>query len=207
MYLPEHFTENREEEVNHIVDGYPLATLIGYSSGDFIVNHIPLIRKGDKQLIGHIAKGNDIISSFKDGQNVLAIFSGEEGYVSPNWCPSKQLTHMVVPTWNYQVVHVHGSIGFLKDDASKRFIVNRMTTIFETKTEGEQAWKMADAPNEFLKEKLDQIVGIQIDVDKIVSKSKLSQNRTPADFQGISAGLQEVGEVGLADAMSRLSKD
>ena len=204
MYLPAHFSESDRQEITALIDSHPLAALIVATEGGLVANHIPLLRDGDTSLIGHIAFANDLHRLVPEGASVLAIFGGEDSYVSPNWYPGKSAHHRVVPTWNYQVVHVHGRIGFQHDEKSKRAVVGRLTTRFERGLNGDAAWKMADAPADFMKDQLNAIVGLTIEIDRIEAKSKLSQNRTLEDFEAVTAELGRHGRNDLARRMASL---
>lgn len=138
------------------------------------------------------------------GGRLLAIFGGEDSYVSPNWYPGKAAHHKVVPTWNYRVVHLHGRITFGHDEKSKRAIVGRLTTRFEREMNGNAAWKMADAPADFMTEQLQAIVGMRIEIDRVEAKSKLSQNRAPEDFDAVTDRLDQLGRDDLARRMRGL---
>jgi len=205
MYLPSHFTEDDLAEIAALVDSHPLATLVAASEGGLIANHIPLLRDGETALVGHIALANDMHRVIPDGAQVLAIFGGEDSYVSPNWYPGKAAHHKVVPTWNYRVVHLHGRITFGHDEKSKRAIVGRLTTRFEREMNGNAAWKMADAPADFMTEQLQAIVGMRIEIDRVEAKSKLSQNRAPEDFDAVTDRLDQLGRDDLARRMRGLA--
>lgn len=134
---------------------------------------------------------------------VLTIFQGSNSYISPNWYPSKHETHRHVPTWNYQVVHIHGRIRFIEDAKFLRAVVASLTQIHETRAAEAKPWKMSDGDKDYIEQQLASIVGLEIDVTRIVGKSKLSQNREPRDKDGAIAALRRKGENATADAMER----
>jgi len=112
MYLPEHFKEDDLDQIKSIVEHFPLATCVSSIGDDFEVNHFPMIWRDDK-LIGHIAFANRMHEALEDGCKAVFIFKAEDSYISPNWYPTKAQHHKHVPTWNYQVVHMCLSSGFL----------------------------------------------------------------------------------------------
>jgi len=207
MYLPSPFTETDQAEVSALIDGYPLATLVCTGPDGMLANHIPMLRDGDHGLVGHIALANDLHRLVGDGAPALAMFGGEDSYISPNWYPGKAAHHKVVPTWNYRVVHVHGTISFLHDAKAKRGIVGRLTTRFERELNGGKAWKMADAPADFMEAQLAAIVAFRIDVTRIDAKSKLSQNRAAEDFDAVRQELCARGKSDLARRMNRIAAE
>jgi transcriptional regulator len=207
MYLPPHFEETDASEIYGLVSAFPLATLVANSPSGLLANHIPLIATGDDVFAGHIALNNDLHRILGNGDEVLAIFKGADAYISPNWYPSKQEHHKHVPTWNYEVVHVQGKISFQHDVKTKMAIVGRMTQHFEARTQGDRAWRMADAPKDYMEAMINNIVAIRIDVTVITGKSKLSQNRTPDDHDSVARNLLKTGSGRLAARMARTRSD
>ena len=201
MYLPPHFQELNPDIISQIVATAPLACIVAQTSEGLVANHIPVLAKGRDTLIGHVALANDMHRLMADGPPVLAIFRSDHGYISPNYYPTKALHHRHVPTWNYQVVHMHGTISFQHDTRSKRAVVGLLTRHHEQGLNGDAAWRMADAPADYMAQMLDNIVAFQITVTRILAKSKLSQNREPIDGQGAADGVRASGQVALAEHM------
>ena len=210
MYVPIHFDEQRDSEIEKIVTSYPLATVVAYGAEGLLANHIPLLMvpdaDGNRSLVGHIAKANEMHKIVPQSSDVLAIFQAEDAYISPNWYPSKAVHHKVVPTWNYQVVHFHGKIEFTNDVKFLRSVVGQLASLFEKRTNGDMAWKMRDAPREFLDEQLAAIVGFRITISRCVAKSKMSQNRLPEDIKSVRQTLS-ADKPELAEAMARHEPD
>lgn len=184
MYIPQHFEETSFENIKSLISAYPLTILVAETKDGLIANHIPLLMDGD-DLIGHIAKANDLHTLIEDKSEILSIFRGEDDYISPNWYPSKKDHGEHVPTWNYIVAHIYGQIRFYTDVKTKTAIAGKMTKHFETRTNGPDGWRMADAPKEYLDKQLDDIVGFKIEISKILGKSKSSQNRTEQDRDAV----------------------
>ena len=207
MYLPPHFEEIDSEQIGEVIDSAPLACIAAHTENGLIANHIPLLAAPDGSLIGHVAMANDMHRLVADGQEVLANFRGSDAYVSPNFYPSKPEHHRHVPTWNYQVVHAYGDITFQHDDHSKRAAVGLLTRNHERKLNGKNAWRMSDAPADYMQQNLAEIVAFRIAVTRTLAKSKLSQNREERDYLGAILGLYETGHSVLAQRMeSRLHK-
>ncbi len=118
---------------------------------------------------------------------MLVIFQGPNHYVSPGWYPAKKEHGKVVPTWNYIIVHVRGSIEWQHDQNWLRELLERTTHAHE---HGRQnPWHVADAPEEYVTRMLEAIVGFEIPIGAITGKWKLSQNRSSADRAGVADGL------------------
>ena len=201
MYLPDHFKEVDPAEIASIIAGAPLACVVANSSEGLVANHVPLMFDKSGDLIGHFAIANDMHRTVADGQEVMAIFRGVDGYISPNTYPSKLEHHRHVPTWNYQVVHVHGIITFQHDERSKRAAIGLLTRDQERRVNGDKAWKMADAPADYMLDMIGKIVAFRISVTRTIAKSKLSQNRDQRDFDGAVEGLKAHGDQSLAERM------
>lgn len=204
MYIPDHFREISPDQIAGVIDAAPLACIVAHTAQGLIANHLPLLAGPDGVLIGHVALANDMHRLIAPDQEVLAIFRGVDGYVSPNYYPSKAEHHRHVPTWNYQVVHIKGTLIFQHDIAAKRRAVGLLTRLHERRVNGEAAWKMADAPREYMDAMLENIVAFEVRVQMVLAKSKLSQNRADLDHAGAVAGLRAVGASGVADAMAQM---
>ena len=133
----------------------------------------------------------------------LAVFGSADAYVSPTWYATKQETHQVVPTWNYAVIHAYGELVVHDDEKWVRGVVGRLTKAMESMQP--VPWKMADAPPEYVRGMLANIVGIEIQVSRLIGKWKVSQNRSDADRAGAVAGLRATGDPADA-AMADLIK-
>jgi transcriptional regulator len=195
VYVPEHFRETRIDALQAFVERHPLATLVAMTAQGLTANHVPLrsqlAAEGGGILRGHIARANSLWRELKPAAEVLAIFTGAEGYVSPNWYPSKREQGKVVPTWNYATVHVKGSITFIEDASWLRELVGWLT---EEHEQGRpDRWHVGDAPGDYIEEMLRAIVGFEIQVSSIVGKFKGSQNRSAADRAGVDAALRAAG--------------
>lgn len=207
MYMPEHFRETDAAEVAGLMAAFPLACIVAQTAQGLVANHVPLMADGESALIGHIALNNDMHRLIAEGGTVLAIFRGQDGYVSPNLYPTKAEHHRHVPTWNYQVVHVEGTIRFQRDDKAKRAVVGRLTRAHEARLNGDQAWRMADAPRDYLETMLAAIVAFRIDITGIAAKAKLSQNREAVDHAGVVTSFEARGLDVMAARMRRDSTD
>jgi transcriptional regulator len=207
MYTPAHFAEISATEIAAVIAAAPLACIVAQTADGLIANHIPLLAASDGTLIGHVALANDMHRLVADGQEVLVIFRSDDAYVSPNYYLTKPEHHRHVPTWNYQAVHVYGGITFQHDTYAKRVAVGLLTRIHERRLNGDNAWRMADAPADYMEQMLDSIVAFRIAVRRTLAKSKLSQNREERDYLGVVAGLDKSGHDAMATRMrGRLPK-
>ncbi|KRA35886.1 transcriptional regulator [Rhodanobacter sp. Root627] len=201
MYAPTSFRETRSEVLRDLVRAYPFATVVVQAQGGLVANHLPFEWNGDA-LQAHVARGNELVAM--DSAPVLVVFQGPQGYISPNWYPSKHETGREVPTWNYTVVHVHGRLRVVDDAAWVRRQLEALTDHHESGQP--QPWKISDAPDDHVEKLLGAIVGIEVTIERIEGKFKLSQNHPARNREGVIAGLRQRdgdGDLELATLMSK----
>jgi transcriptional regulator len=198
MYVPAHFEENRPEVLHQLIVDQPFGTLVTTGpNGEFAADVGPI-----GTLRAHVARANPVWQEVAENPDTLVIFQGPAAYISPTWYPSKHETHRQVPTYNYMVVHAHGRIVVHEEEAFLRGLVARLTRTMEANEP--KPWKMGDAPADYISQMLGAIVGIEIEVTRLVGKWKLGQNKEARDRRGAAEGLlaggSEVQEA-VAEAM------
>ncbi len=195
MYRPRAFAVDDEDELVAMIERSGFGQLVSVSSDGLVATGLPLLvqRPAADRLVlrGHFARANPHWRDL-DGSDVLVLFQLTDGYVSPSWYPSKAEHGKVVPTWDYEVVQVRGS-AYVQDDVDwVRRLVTDLTNHHES---GHPAraptdpWAVTDAPPEFVDAQLRGIVGVDVAVESIEGKRKLSQNRPAGDRAGVIAGL------------------
>ncbi len=209
VYVPEHFAETDTAAMHRLVRTFPLGTLVTLGADGLAANHIPFVldtRAGEYgRLLGHVARNNAVWRNHDPDMEALVVFQSVEAYITPNWYATKRETHEVVPTWNYAVVHAYGRI-IVHDDVKW---IRGQAGMLTKQQEASQStpWKMADAPPAYTAANLEQIVGIEIPITRLVGKFKASQNRRDVDRAGAIAGLRETdepGNVAMAELMDAI---
>jgi transcriptional regulator len=190
MYQVGAFREERIDVMHALMRNHRLATLVTVNDGVPEANHLPLLIDPEPSphgtLRGHVARANPVWRQ-ADGREVLAVFQGPQAYVTPSWYPSKRETGQVVPTWNYAVVHAYGPLVVHDDRDWLHGLVTRLTDQQEAGLP--QPWRVSDAPADYLERMLGAIVGIEIPLNRLLGKWKVSQNRTATDRTGVAEGL------------------
>lgn len=216
MYMPSAFAvQNRLAIAGMLrISGFGhLVTYGGMATEEPMLNATGLPFVVDDELTvvrAHFARANDHWKS-ANGADALMIIPGNDAYISPNWYPSKEEHHRVVPTWNYEAVHIHGTVHVHDDAEWKLQLVTDLTDHNELLVEGEGTsgpWQVADAPSDFIENQLKAIVGVELTVTRIQAKQKLSQNKPEADRYGAADGLRSSArgsDVEMAAAMTSLS--
>lgn len=204
MYLPPAFEETRPDALRALIAAHPLGALVTHGAGGLDANHIPFeldATTGPHGLLrAHVARANPVWQQAGNTE-VLVIFQAADGYISPNWYPSKPEHHRHVPTWNYAVVHAHGVLRIRDDERFVRGLVARLTREHEARSQQPRPWKMGDAPSDYIDGLLQVIVGIEVEITRLVGKCKLGQNRETRDRLGAAEGLAALGQTDLAQAM------
>ena len=211
MYNPPHFKQEDSHVLRDLMAQYPLATLVTLGSQGLCATHLPLLYNPDEGpfgvLRGHMAKANPQWSDLRADVSALAIFTGPQHYISPNWYPSKAEHGKVVPTWNYVVVHARGPMRVIHDAAWLRQNVSDLTAAHEAAIP--EPWSPAAAPAGFIDNMVNAIVGIEINIASLEGKWKASQNRPEADREGVVAalrGLDTPEAVRMADIVTQANR-
>ena len=195
MYIPSSFAERDLPTLFAFIEAHPLATLVTSASHDgLLATHLPLVLERVAgpmgTLVGHLARANPHSRSFTDGAvDALVIFTGPDAYITPEWYATKRDTGLVVPTWNYVAVHAYGVLRLRDDPGFLRPHLEALTTQHEATRHN--AWQVSDAPAEFIAQQMKAIVGVELRIDRLEGKWKMSQNRSAADIDGVVRGLDE----------------
>jgi transcriptional regulator len=203
MYIPAHFAIHDPEHLHQIIRDHPLGALVTQGPSGLDANHIPFEFDPSHGPLGaltaHVARANPVWQQSEDGCDVLVIFRGSESYISPNWYPSKHETHRQVPTWNYEVVHVHGRMTVMDEESFVRGVVARLTR--EHERNEPRPWKMGDSPPDYISQMLAAVVGVRIEISRLEGKAKLSQNREMRDRRNAADTLLARGVEAMGKAM------
>ena len=183
MYQPAHFREDRLDVQHQFIENNPLGHLVSSGATGLIANPLPFFLMPAASplgtLRGHLARANPQWQELDSRQEALVIFQGVNCYITPSWYETKQQTGKVVPTWNYVAVHVYGKPRVIEDPDWIAAQVTELTRRQEAaRTE---PWAVSDAPKRFIDAQIKAIVGIEIPIDRIEGKWKVSQNRPEPD--------------------------
>jgi transcriptional regulator len=224
VYLPRQFTATDMAQIAAFVDAAATATLVTFDGSKPVATLLPVIWDRPESLtagpesagtgeadgpdeyghlLGHIAIANDQWRTAVPDAQALAIVTGSQAYISPAWYESKARHGRVVPTWNYEVVHLTGHVTFRHAADWLRGLVTALTLRHEAGRD--HPWAVSDAPREYIDGQLRAIVGVELAITSIEPKQKLSQNRGEPDRAGVVAGLRAepgAGPAAIADLMA-----
>jgi transcriptional regulator len=193
MYIPRANQEDRIPVLHRLMEEQPFASLVTIGSSGLFASHIPmvLVQNDSKgQLRGHISRANTQWRDYTPSVEALAIFSGPQHYITPNWYMEKQETGKVVPTWNYVVVHAYGYLKIIEDGEWLMAHLASLTNIREAASL--VPWNIKDAPADYIASLAKGIVGLEMTIERLEGKWKVSQNRSEQDRNRVAEGLAEL---------------
>ena len=191
MYLPTSFEPPDTDTLLQFLRAHSFGALVTVTSHGLDGNHLPFVFDPEPSpygtLRGHVARANPIWRECQSGADALVIFQGPDSFISPSWYPTKGETGAVVPTWNYIVVHAHGTVRVVEDAGWLRAHVEALTNRHEASRK--EPWAVSDAPADYIAKMVGAIVGIEMPISRLIGKWKLSQNRSARDRAGVVEGL------------------
>ena len=194
MYIPKVHEENRIEVLHDLVESQPLASLVTMGKSGLFASHLPMVLERESAqhglLKGHLSRANQQWRDFLPSVEALAIFSGPQHYITPSWYPEKLETGRVVPTWNYAVVHAYGHLKVIEDAAWLLDHLKSLTSIHEAASP--QSWKVSDAPADYIESLVKGIVGLELPIERLEGKWKVSQNQSERNRIGVVEGLERL---------------
>lgn len=207
MYdLPYH-KEKNEHIIKEFIAKYPFAFITGCDSENKpVATQIPVFieeKDGKKILRGHIMKNTDHHKAFLHNENVLVVFTGHHTYVSGTLYSNPY----TASTWNYMSVHVNGIIKFLDDAAL--IDVLRMTTLHFENHNLQSSTIYDNLPADYTKKLIKAIAAFEIEIKKIDTVFKLSQDRDSKSYDNIVKYLKQQDENGqvIAGEMEKRTKE
>lgn len=208
MYQPPHHREDRLDVQHALIRAHPLGLIISAGADGPIANPVPFLLDVEAApkgvLRAHLARANRQWRDLAEGSPALVVFQGVDTYITPSWYETKKETGKVVPTWNYAIVQVRGPVRVIEDKEWLRSQIAALTAQHEGgRTE---PWAVTDAPEDFLAAQLKGIIGIEMTIEAIEGKWKVSQNRPAPDRIGVAEGLAAEADPQAA-RMERLVRD
>jgi transcriptional regulator len=197
MYQPKQFEVAEQATLHTALRAHPLGTLVTLQDGELVADEVPFYLDATPSakhplgvLKAHVARANPLWQRHDAGHKVLVVFKGPQAYVSPSWYSTKAEHGKVVPTWNYIVVQAGGHLTHKDGDAA--WLRAQLDALTHSQ-EGLRAapWAVSDAPADYIAQTMKAIVGIEIPIDTLAGKWKVSQNQPAANREGVVRGLSE----------------
>ncbi|HBY68320.1 MAG TPA: transcriptional regulator [Flavobacteriaceae bacterium] len=174
MYPPPHHQVNDIDKMIAVIKQYPLGMLVSVKDNKPLLTHIPFIYN-DKtgRLVAHIDKNNPQLETLQDGANVTVVFKGPDCYISPSIYDSENQ----LPTWNYIIVHITGTIQLINDSEAAKQSMITMTEFLEEPDHKFILHKNNPKIDRFV----NYIQAFEIDITNWEGKFKLSQDKSEVD--------------------------
>ncbi len=192
MYTPAYHAFNDIEKMRAHIAAHPLGAWVCHAHGQLIANHIPFVldaKHGSHgRLLAHVSRANSVWRELIGGAPSVVMFMGPSAYITPSWYPGKHQHGKVVPTWNYVTVHAHGMARAMEDTCWILDVLNRLTDTQESQRT--EPWKVSDAPSAYIDKMLRAVVGIEITIDRVEGRLKVSQDEDEQDRRGTVEALQ-----------------
>ena len=189
MYTPRHYEEQDPERMLALMRRHGFATLVTVGEDGLpLATHLPLLTERDAdgtfRLRGHMARANPQWRAFSQERDVLVLFQGPHGYVSPTWYTRAP----EVPTWNYTAVHAYGRPHVLEaPDAVLRVLRDSAATY---EAGNPEPWR-PEAAEDFVHRLMAGIVAFEIHVTRLEDKAKLSQNKDAENRRSVISHLEK----------------
>ena len=192
MYTPAHHAFHDIKKMHGHIAEHPLGAWVCNAHSQLIANHIPFVldaKHGSHgRLLAHVSQANPVWRELIEVGPSVVMFMGPSAYITPSWYPGKRQHDKVVPTWNYVTVHAHGVDRAMEDTRWILDVINRLTDTQESKRT--EPWKVSDAPSAYIENMLKAVVGIEIVIERLEGRLKVSLNEDEQDRLGTVEGLR-----------------
>ena len=199
MYSPPYNRVEDRAELAAFMRSHSFCLLVTGAGGELAASHLPCLveERGEKLvLVMHMARANPQWQAFFD-DHALVVFSGPHAYVSPRWYERAP----AVPTWNYAAVHAYGVPRVIEARAAKHASQRKLVA------ELDPQWLPAfDAlAPDYIEQMLAGIVNFEIEVARLETRWKLSQNRGAREMELIALRLEQSADP-LERALAALTR-
>jgi transcriptional regulator len=203
-----HYAIDDMRDVRALIREYPWTLLVTATFPSLHAAHAPCLLDPEDDhggetfelvIVGHIARADPLSADLQRGRELLLIFQGPHGYISPDWYgggPS-------VPTWNFTAVHVYGIADVLEGDAAFEVLEHTVERFEEDRA---RPWRLRGQALSYARTIASDVVSFRLRSTRIEAKAKLSQDKPPDIQRRIIAALEEPGpyqQPRLAEEMRR----
>lgn len=178
-------------ELRRIIAANPWATLVGRDENGMTASHYAVLLAPDRDdltVVGHVGRPDDIVLGL-GAQELLVVFQGPHGYISPGWYGDVA----AVPTWNYVAVHLSGTPELLDAEENLR-VLDHLVDHFESRLADPRG--MWAPPNDaaFVRRLEAGTIGFRLTPTRVAAKRKLSQNKPDEVIENVILELSGDGE-------------
>lgn len=197
MYVPRHFSLP-EDYTRKLLAQPRVGNLVTVHAAGPEATMAPFyVDEGANALVTHLVKNNPQVAEPIIGPG-LVILDDVDAYVSPRWYATNAVKPNV-PTWDYITIHVRGAVRIDSTSEAALTAARRLTEVMEdddvlTPVGQEKLRRMARA-----------IVAVEVSMDDVRGKARMSQNRHPEDIRGLADEFERQGENRMAEFLRTVS--
>jgi transcriptional regulator len=196
-------------EVRELIQTHGWALLVCAREGELHAAHVPCLldpqrdpggERDDLVVIGHAAQRDPAAGALRGGGEVLLVFQGEHGYVSPAWYGEGAY----VPTWNFVAAHLYGRPELLEGEEGFEVLAR---TVEHFEAARDHPWRLEGPALAYARAIAPQTVPFRLRPSRIEAKAKLSQDKPRAVQERVVDALERPGpyrQPQLAREMRRL---
>ncbi len=172
MYIPKYFKVNEEQIMYDFIEDNGFATLFSYHNEKPYATHFAPDVKPERK---------SFIRTFL----LVRISSGKMLKIKKFWLCFKGLTvifhlswyetNQAVPTWNYEAVHVYGTMKMIEEPTELLGLLRKMVEKYESPS---STYTLNEVDPAYMNGLSKGIIGFKIDISKMEGKQKISQNHS-----------------------------
>jgi transcriptional regulator len=183
------------QDVRRLIRDHGWALLVVGSSGDLQAAHVPCLldpvhdaggAAEELVIVGHTARADPVVAELRSGHEVLLVFQGPNGYISPAWYGESPSP----PTWNFTAVHVRG-IPEVLEGGEAFSVLERTVEHFEAAQD--DPWELRGDALAYARRLAPETAPFRVRSAAIQAKAKLSQDKPPRIQDRVIAALQAGG--------------
>lgn len=182
--------------------------------------HLARANPQSKTMIENLEADSKSNGSFLEDEVLVLFTATAHHYVTPKfYTETKPDTGKVVPTWNYAAAQAYGKARIFFDSKSPdtgAFLSKQIHDLsqhaeksvmgYDGENGREGPWKVGDAPEKYIELLKKSIIGIEIKLERLEGKFKMSQESTQGDCEGVIKGFEALGS-DVGDKIAALVKE
>ena len=192
MHPAKPFFETDAARLEALVAEVGLALIVGIEGGRPLCAHAPVLL-AEGRLRFHLSAANPLAKALADGGGVLAVVTGPEAYVSPDWYGLEDQ----VPTWNYLSAEIEGPVRRL-DAQEATALLDDLSAVFEARLAPKPAWTRGKMTPGRFEAMLSGITAFEMRVERLEGVRKLGQNKPAEARLGVAEALEALGETQMS---------
>ena len=197
MYVPRHFSLP-EDYARALLANPGVGNLVTVIASGPEATMVPFYLDEEKNaLVTHLVKNNPQAAEPPRGPGLI-ILDDVDAYVPPHWYATNKVKANV-PTWDYITIHVRGAVRIDPSPEAALTAACQLTEMMETDD------VLTPVGQDKLRRMARAIVAVEVSLDEVRGKAKMSQNRHPDDIRSLIAALEEQGQDVLVDYLRTVS--